>query len=178
MNRNTAKERLTPPDKPKGVPWVLLALAFGLFIIGGSFMTSRRASYLSYYLNWFHWPYWYSVNLWILAVGASVNRFIQKKKARNIVLAAVLGSVFIVTALNSAWLHALAYRAFCLLESFHYSVFRPYFYAPITELFSSGSLSGRLFVAPGSAFGLIVVLLVCRYAIRRNRNGKTEIPKE
>lgn len=140
-----------------------------VFLIVSFYLNSRNISYFLYYMNWNHWPRWYSVNLWILALGAAMNNFVQRKNERVILYSGVLGSVSIVTAVNSIWLHILIYRIFCLFKLLYHSVLRPYFYAPFVELFSSGKVTGRLFIAPISALGFLTILLICQYIIRRGK---------
>ena len=180
MNRNAGNENSATlrNEKWKVVFAASLALLAGLLIIGSSFATPRRISYLLYYLNWYHWPRWYSINLWILAVGAAVNYLVRGKKARRFLFTGVLAAFFAVTALYSAWFHTLIYWIYCLLIMFHYSVFRPYFYTPLTELFSSGTVTWQLFIAPGIGLAMIGLILFCRSAFSRNGGIKTECPEE
>lgn len=179
MDRNAGNESPMSLRKAKwkAVFAASLALLAGLLIIGSSFATPRRISYLLYYLNWYHWPHWYSVNLWILAVGAAVNYLVRGKWARRLLLTVVLAAFFTVTAFYSVWFHTLTYWIYCLLIIIHYSVFRPYFYAPLTELFSSGTVTWRLFIVPGIVLAVIGFLLFCRSAFSRNRNIKSEGPE-
>ena len=177
MNQNVPKEDSAPLPKPNsaGIYAACLALAFGLLIAGVPFATHRRISYLLYYLNWFHWPRWYSINLWILAFGAAANYYVRGKKTRRFLFAGVPGAIFVVTAFYSAWLPALVYRLACLFKTLHYSVFRPYFYAPLTEFFSSGTVTGRLFIVPGAGIALIAAVLFFRRAVRRNKNSDSPL---
>ena len=170
MNQKPADERLDPTERPRLRYWswktaVLLAV---FLLVACSYLNPRRMSYVCYYLDWCHWPRWYSVNLWALAFGAAAHYFIQRGKVRYFLYAGVLGTVCVVTVLYSAWLHLLIDRANSLVRLFCYSVFRPYFYAPFIEYFSNGTKSGRLLIAPVTAFGLIAAILFCRHIIRRN----------
>lgn len=174
MNQNVVNGRPNPVNK-SGL-WsrfrIVTILCIIVLMIAGSYLNSRRISYLLYYLNWYHWPRWYSINLWILALGAAVNCFVQRKNVRIILYVGILGTISIVTALNSTWLHIMVHRTFCLFKVIYYSVFRPYFYAPFVELFSNGTVTARLFIAPVSALGLVTLILVCRYVIRRSLKNK------
>ena len=179
MNRNVGNEGSTilRKSKLKGMLAVSMPLLAGLVIIGSFFATSRRISYLLYYLNWYHWPRWYSVNLWILAVGGAVNYLVRGKWARRFLFTGALAAFFTVTALNSVWFHTLIYRIHCLLIMFHYSVFRPYFYAPLTELFSSGTVTWRLFIAPGIGLAIIGLILFYHGAFSRSRGIQVKGPE-
>ena len=171
MKQNDPKENSGPPPKPKsaGIFAACLALAFGLLIAGVPFATHRRISYLLYYLNWHHWPRWYSINLWILAFGATANYYVRGKNARRFLFAGVPVAILIVTAVCSSCLPALVYRLACLFKILHYSVFRPYCYAPLTDFFSTGTVTGRLLIVPGAGVVLIAAVLFFKRAVRRKK---------
>lgn len=179
MNQNLPKENSTVFQKPKstGVFAACLALAFGLLIAGVPFVAPRRIGYLLYYLNWYHWPRWFSINLWILAFGAAANYFVRTKRVRRVLFAGILGAIFAVTATCSAWLPTWIYRLNCLFKTVRYSVFRPYFYAPLTELFSSGTVTGRLFIVPASFLATLAFILFWRRTFGRNK-GSDSSPQE
>lgn len=153
--------------------WKVTILCIIVFIIAGTYLNPRSISYILYYLNWYHWPRWYSANLWILAVGAAVNYFVHRKNIRVFLYVCILGAIFIVTAIYSSWLHVLLHRTFCLLNVFHYTVFRPYFYAPLVELFSNGTVTLRLFIAPVTGLVLVSLVLIFRYVIYQYEKTKT-----
>lgn len=177
MNQSVPKEDSTPFPRPKsaGIFAACLALAFGILIAGVPFATHRRISYLLYYLNWYHWPRWYSINLWILAFGAAANYFARGKKVQRFLFAGVPVAIFAVTAVYSSCLPALVYRLTCLFKTVHYSVFRPYIYAPLTEFFSSGTVTGRLFIVPGAGIALIAAVFFFRRAVRRNKDSDSPL---
>ena len=180
MNQNPDNEHLDPIKRPRFRFWswkvaVLLAV---ILLVVCSYLNPRSMSYVCYYLDWRHWPRWYSANLWILALGADVNYVVQRKKTRYFIYACVLLVISVVTVLHSVWLHILIDKVSSPIRSFHYSVFRPYFYAPLTDLFYNGTVTGRLLIVPVSVLGLITVILFCRHAFHRNRDFKAEDPQK
>ena len=76
---------------------------------------------------------------------------------------------------GSSGLPALVYRLTCLFKTVHYSVFRPYIYAPLTEFFSSGTVTGRLFIVPGAGIALIAAVFFFRRAVRRNKDSDSPL---
>ena len=171
MNQIVGNGRSDPVNKSRlrSRFWIVTILCIIVLLIAGSYLNSRSYSYLFYYMNWYHWPRWYSINLWILAIGTALICFVHKKNIRVSLCAGILGAISIVTALYSTWLHTPVHRIFCIFKVFYYSVFRPYFYAPFVELFYNGTVTARLFIAPVSALGLVTLILVCRYANRRRK---------
>ncbi len=180
MSQNPDNEHLELIKRPRFRFWswkvaVLLAV---ILLVVCSYLNPRNMSYICYYLDWRHWPRWYSANLWILALGAAVNYFVQRKKNRYFLYAGVLLAFSVITVLYSDWLHILIGKMSSPVRSFHYSVFRPYFYAPLTDLFYSGTVTGRLFILPVSVLGLVAAILFCRHAFHRNRDFKAEDPQK
>ncbi len=142
MNPKPVDERLDPTESSKlrYGSWKT-ALLFAVFLLAAcSYLNSRNLSYACYYLNWRYWPRWYSVNLWALAFGTAVYYFVRGKKSRYFLYAGVLLAISVVTVLYSEWLHLLIGKVSGPLRSFHYSVFRPFFYTPLTELFYNGTI--------------------------------------
>ncbi len=148
MNQNAAERGENPVTKMKsrGAFGTFSAITIGALIIVASIATSRRVSYLLYYLNWHHWPWWYAVNLWIVATGTVINCFINRSRARRILCMVVLTAVLCVTFIYSDCLHPLSYRTFCFFKSFYFTILRPHLYTPVTEFFSGGGISISFFI--------------------------------
>ena len=157
-------------------PLAAFAIAAGLLVLLFSCATTRQVSCLLYYLNWHHWPWWYSLNLWVVALGAVLKCFVRRGKLRLILYSLVSFAILCVTAVCSDWLHPLSHRVFCFFKSFYYSVLRPYLYAPVTEFFSAGVISILLFAVLISFFlaGGLVLLRYCRNNSSRKENRKSE----
>lgn len=172
MNRDEANKSRVPARQ-----FGLAALLFiGLLLLAASHVTSRDISYLLYYLNWCHWPWWYAINLWIVAVGCLLARFVVRRKMRYSLYAITLIAVTAVTAACSEWGRPLLFWGQGLFNRFYLSIIRPYFYAPVTNFFSDGTVSWQLVILPVAVSVLIVLILIGRHSNpkARNNGSKTE----
>ena len=180
MNRNETAVRVPPTTKMKsrGAFVSSFVFTFGIVIAAVSVLTTRRTSYLLYYLNWHHWPWWYAVNLWIIAAGAILNCFIERHKARRILSVVSFFAVTCVTLVYSDWLHPVSNRVFCYFKTFYFTIVRPNLYTPLTEFFSGGGVSSKLFFIPATAaaVGSVFLVFLMRSIILR-KNDKS-VPEQ
>ncbi|MGI5831645.1 MAG: hypothetical protein ACOX6D_03825 [Thermoguttaceae bacterium] len=158
--------------------WVLAALPVVLIALAATYLTTRNISYLLYYLNWHHWPWWYAANLWILAVGTLFARFVGSRKIRLSLYVIMFVGIALITAFYSVWLHDLFYCVLGLFRLFYISVLCSLFYVPIANFFSDGVISWRLFVVPAAVLGLVTLILIRRNTKRRKKGEKSEGAKE
>lgn len=168
MDQSSGVENLISlkKKKSKSLFTAFVIIASGFLVEVFSVATSRQISCLLYYFNWHHWPWWYALNLWIVAIGAVMNSFVLQGERRFILQAFVFTAVLCVTGVCSDWLHPFSYRIFCFFKWFYFSVVRRYLYTPVTEFFSCGFVSILLFSV------LVLLLLVGALVLwRRCRNG-------
>ncbi|MGL6193274.1 MAG: hypothetical protein ACRC2T_00460 [Thermoguttaceae bacterium] len=77
------------PSSKNNVHGVTLLVIAGLvlvnfaFFMGDSLISPRTPRLLWHYLNPFHWPTWYAVNLWIIFIGITSVQILKSPKTQS-----------------------------------------------------------------------------------------------
>ena len=177
MNRNVPDQKSPPLKKSRyaSLFWFFIAIVVGILSLCFSFMSKRQTSYLLYYLDWRQWPRWYSVILWIVAIGSVLNIFVLCRKTRVFLWTMILIAVVCITCIFSDTFHPISYHLFHFFKSFFFLIIRPYLYAPVTDFFAEGTVSLRLF---SLSIPLIVLWGLILLKHRCIKMSKTKIPSE
>lgn len=163
MNDPVSKKTL----KKRNRSWILLGgifiVIYLLALLYNFLGTSRNVGLALYYLNGHHWPWWYGLNLWIIAAGSVFSCFVTRRRTRYRIYAAALTAAAAVTITHISpfypfFLHL--YNTFIIQTGrFYRAALVPWFYVPVTDFFTDGTVSGRLFIVPAAAILLIGALL-------------------
>lgn len=114
------------------------------------------------------WPWWYSLNFWILVAGVMGNEFLLKfrpnLRTRFMIpwITLILVSIVFVrySFLCKELRFDLYYYAMWFLHWPYEHIYRPYIYVPLSDFFFSGTFTWNLLVLP-------VIIIVLLFGILR-----------
>ena len=184
---------ITPPKtkRPKKY-WIASVIVLLVFINIVNFISLDASARLwrsfRYSFDSRFWPSWYSLYLWLLAVGFLAEYLLRIPKyqirfneeirhIRNRTLAEpyrfnryskIVIKTTGITILAVALVHLGFFSSYTYLFLHH--VFEPFYYIPLIDYFLYGSVSWRLIFAPMTAFISIVLLL--RYNARMKKKRR------
>ena len=164
----------------------LLLVNFTVFFSLDSIPLHTKLRFL-YQFDFRHWPTWYAVNLWIIAIAAVAelllrvpkyqirfneeirhlrNRNIAQEYEPNRYTSIIVKSTVILVLIVSLY-------CLCFLEGFIYTlqvyVFEPYYFLPLIDLFHTAKVSWRLFIAPSTGLIAIILLLRWNHSMKKRR---------
>jgi hypothetical protein len=171
----TSSSAATSNKKSSHVFWIIFGLVIALLLWVAFYGSSRNISLLLYYFNWRHWPWWYALNLWMIAFGTILVHLVRRRKFSFYVNLIMLIAVMSVTITYSEWIHTFAYRTRNRFGILYRTIVVPFFYAPVTDFFTDGTVSGRLFIVPIGALAFIALLLRWNYRIKNVKRRGTQI---
>ena len=156
--------------KPKTAIRIIITVVVILYLFAmwiAFYGSSRSISLLLYYFNWRHWPWWYALNLWLIILGGVLILCFQNQRLSCLIRLAILLVVSTITFVYSTWIHTLLYLIRNTVHSLYQTVIIRSFYAPVTDLFTDGTVSGRLFITPSVALIFIVSLLIWNQRMKK-----------